>query len=77
MTDKRWFAKELELAKTLIDQAKDILESLHDEASEKCENYPENLQSSEVYERMENRSDAFEEAYGTLDTLFSDLEDIE
>ena len=52
------------------------LEELKDEEMEYFENIPENLQSSERYERAETSSSALEEAYDTLYDLISQLEDV-
>lgn len=64
-----------DLRSQLDDQATD-LEELKDEEVEYFENIPENLQSSEHYERAETSSSALEEAYDTLYDLVSQLEDV-
>ena len=64
-----------ELKSQLEDQQTD-LEELKDEEMEYFENIPENLQSSERYERAETSSSALEEAYDTLYNLISSLEDV-
>lgn len=45
--------KELQELYDIISEAKDRLEMLHDEEEEYKDNMPENLQSSERYERAE------------------------
>ena len=64
-----------ELKSQLEDQQTD-LEELKNEEMEYFENIPENLQSSERYERAETSSSALEEAYDTLYYLISSLEDV-
>lgn len=64
-----------ELKSQLEDQQSD-LEELKDEEMKYFENIPENLQSSERYERAETSSSALEEAYDTLYDLVSQLEDV-
>ena len=54
----------------------EIKKMLKDEEMEYFENIPENLQSSERYERAETSSSALEEAYDTLYDLISQLEDV-
>lgn len=64
-----------ELKSQLEDQSSD-LEELKDEEMEYFENIPENLQSSERYERAETSSSALEEAYDTLSELLDQLGDV-
>lgn len=87
----RWFDKQLNSIKGNLDQANDILqhaleelESLKDAQDEKVASFPENLQSTERFEMMENRMETFEEQYDnlnecieTLQTIYDELENIE
>ena len=66
----------IEEIKSQLEDQQEILESLKDEEMEYFENIPENLQSSERYERAETSSSALEEAYDTLYDLISSLEDV-
>jgi len=78
-----WFNKSLEdivaklkEAQNLIEQAKNDLDSLGDEAEEKISTIPENLQSGERYERAKARQDEFQEQFSELDSLYDELGDI-
>ncbi len=66
----------IEEIKSQLEDQQEILESLKDEEMEYFENIPENLQSSERYERAETSSNALENAYDTLYDLISSLEDV-
>ena len=52
--------KELQELYDIISEAKDRLEMLYDEEEEYKDNMPENLQSSERYERAEAAVDALD-----------------
>lgn len=51
-----------------------MLESVKDEEEEYMENIPENLQSSERYEKAENAVDNLDSALDSLDEAISDIE---
>lgn len=59
--------KELQELYDIISEAKDRLEMLHDEEEEYKDNMPENLQSSERYERAEAAADALDSAVSSLE----------
>lgn len=75
--DRRWFAEDLEKAKSLIEEARSLLESSKDQAQEKYDNLPENFQNGEQGEKMQARIDAFEDAEGSLEDIASNLEWVE
>ena len=72
-----WFDKELDEIKTLIAEAREKLEELRDEQQERLDNYPENLQTSSNYYRSEARYDVFDTAVYDLESIESNLEEIE
>ena len=49
-------------AMTLLSKASTIVESVCDKEEECVDNYPENLQGSDVFEAMENAVDSLNEA---------------
>ena len=66
----------IEDLKSQLEDHQSDLEELKDEEMEYFENIPENLQSSERYERAETSSSALESAYDTLYDLVSQLDDV-
>jgi len=60
--------KELEKAISLIEDAKQIIESIKDDEQDKFDNLPEGLQQSE-------RGEKFEENVSVLDDALSQLEE--
>ena len=61
--------KELEKAISLIEDAKQIIESIKDDEQDKFDNLPEGLQQSE-------RGEKFEENVSVLDDALSQLEEV-
>ena len=59
----------------IISEAKDRLEMLHDEEEEYMENIPENLQSSERYEKAEAAVSALESAISSLEEALDYIEE--
>ena len=66
--------KELQELYDVISEAKDRLEMLHDEEEYK-DNMPENLQSSERYERAEAAADALDSAVSSLEEALDYIEE--
>lgn len=66
--------KELQELYDIISEAKDSLEMLHDEEEYK-DNMPENLQSSERYERAEAAVDALDSAVSSLEEVLDYIEE--
>ena len=60
--------KELARVVDLLDQARDLLETIRDEEQEAFENLPESIQCSERGETMENCIGTMEEMLDYLDT---------
>ena len=60
--------REIEKAIALMEQAREILEEVKDEEQNAFDNMPENLQSSERGETMEDYIYTLEEFIGNLDT---------
>jgi len=73
----RWFDKRLQEAKDLLESARTILEELKDEQEGKNENYPEGLQGTEAYEKMEARAEAFDESESSIAEIIDTLENLE
>ncbi|MBR2453373.1 MAG: hypothetical protein IKB35_00050 [Clostridia bacterium] len=67
--------KELQELYDIISEAKDRLEMLHDEEEEYMENIPENLQSSERYEKAEAAVSALESAISSLEEALDYIEE--
>ena len=67
--------KELQELYDIISEAKDRLEMLHDEEEEYMENIPENLQSSERYEKAEAAVDALDTAVSSLEEALDCIEE--
>lgn len=65
MNNKR--RKELKKAINYIEIALDIVNSVHDIEEDVMYNYPENLQGTETYEKMEVAVDNMDEAIGLID----------
>lgn len=62
----------------LVDQLSDIseeLETIRDEEQEYIDNIPENLQSSERYEKAENALDNLDSAWNSIDDILDYLQD--
>lgn len=66
--------KELQELYDIISEAKDRLEMLHDEEEYK-DNMPENLQSSERYEKAEAAVDALDSAVSSLEEVLDYIEE--
>lgn len=60
--------KELSRVVDLLDQARDLLETIRDEEQEAFDNLPESIQCSERGETMEDYISTMEEMLGYLDT---------
>lgn len=67
--------KELQELYDIISEAKDRLEMLHDEEEEYKDNMPENLQSSERYEKAEATVDALDSAVSSLEEVLDYIEE--
>lgn len=67
--------KELQELYDIISETKDRLEMLHDKEEEYKDNIPENLQSSERYERAEAAVDALGSAVSSLEEALDYIEE--
>lgn len=67
--------KELQELYDIISEAKDRLEILHDDEEEYKDNIPENLQSSERYERVAAAVDALDSAVSSLEEVLDYIEE--
>lgn len=61
-------------AKILLNGALDIIRETQDKEQDAMDNYPENLQSTQVYETMETSVDTMEEAASLIDEALDSLE---
>ena len=64
------------LSLLVINQALDLILEANDEEQASLENWAENLQGTERYERAEERASAIEEASSSLEELRDSLDDI-
>lgn len=62
-------------AKTLLTQAVEIVSFVYDEEQDVLDNVPENLQSSERYEKIENACSALENAQENIEAAIEQLND--
>ena len=73
----RWFDKDLQAIVKSLKGINEQVKLVREQQEEKNECYPENLQSSENFERMEDRVMAFEELEDSIDNLIDDIEEVE
>jgi hypothetical protein len=66
--------KEIERAKTLIEEAKSILETAASDEREYYDNMPESLQSGDKGEKAIAAADALDEAVNAIDDIVSNIE---
>ena len=66
---------ELKRAINYIETALKIVNTVHDMEEDAMYNYPENLQGTETYEKMENAVDNMDEAAGLIDDGIDSLRD--
>lgn len=66
--------KSLMKAKILLNGALDIIREAQDKEQNAMDNYPENLQGTQVYETMETSVDTMEEAASLIDEALDSLE---
>lgn len=64
----------LNKAKDYIERAAGILDSVRDEESDCLENYPENLQSTDAYYKIEDAVDALGDALNSLEDALGCVE---
>lgn len=69
--------KELEKARTLIAEARDIIDSAQSDEQEYFDNMPENMQAGEKGTKAEETASALEEISGELDELLGRIEECE
>lgn len=67
--------KELQEIYEIISEAKERLETVHDEEEESKDNIPENLQCSERYEIAEAAVDALDYAVSSLEEALDYIEE--
>ncbi len=58
-----------------IEQAKEYVDQVYDDEYDALSNMPENLESSERYEKMENAVDILEEIQDDLDDVLEKIEE--
>ena len=58
-----------------IEQAKGYVDQVYDDEYDALSNMPENLESSERYEKMENAVDTLEEIQDDLDDVLEKIEE--
>lgn len=68
--------KNIEKVIGMISDARSLLEELMQEEEEYRDNMPENLQSSERYEKADEACYAMEEAIGNMEDIESALEEV-
>ncbi len=68
--------QEIQAIYDLIAEARDRLEMVKNEEEDYKENMPENLQSSERYERAEEVVEELEECLDDFDTILETLEEV-
>ena len=73
----RWFDNDLKAIVKSLKEVKEQVEYIRELQEEKNECYPENLQTSENFERMENRVMAFEELEDSIYDLIENVEEVE
>ena len=69
--------RELEQAKQILKDAKEIIESVYKEEEEAFDNLPENLQDSSKGDTMEDNVFEMEDAIENIDEAIDHLENIE
>lgn len=69
--------KQIEKARQMIQDAKEILEVIKDQELEKYDNLSEGLQQSERGQAFEAHANTLEEIVGNLETAADELNDIE
>lgn len=62
--------------KSQLEDCMSDLETLRDEEQEYFDNIPENLQSSERYDRAETSASALNDAYDTLSDLIDNIDTV-
>ena len=66
----------LDIAHKLLGEASSILECIKDEEQNALDNIPENLQSGDKYNVMENAIDEIGDAIDSIDSAISSIENI-
>lgn len=66
----------LKRAVGLLDNVSDLVQSVLDKEQDCVDNYPENLQGSELFEKMENAVDGLDEAIEHIDLVKDTLEGV-
>ena len=67
--------KALKDAHYLLERASEVISKVLDEEQDAVDNMPENLQSSEKYERMETAIDKLEEAVEQIDSVKENIDE--
>jgi hypothetical protein len=65
---KKWFTTDLEKVQSLILEAKELMETIHDTQQEKYDNLPEGFQQGSKGETMEERIGYFEDIVDNLES---------
>ena len=69
--------KELEKARVLIAQARDIIDTAATEEREYFDNMPESMQAGEKGTKADETADALEEVSGEIDDMLGRIEECE
>jgi hypothetical protein len=73
---KKWFTSDVVTICEHLAEASDLLDDLSAIQDDKNDNYPENLQGTDAYDKMLERYDAFIDAKDSIDELRATLEDM-
>jgi hypothetical protein len=65
---KKWFTKDLGTVQRLIQEAKELMETIRDTQQEKFDNLPEGFQTGSKGEAMEERIGYFEDVCDSLES---------
>lgn len=66
--------KEIDKARALLEEAKEILDQCASDERDYYDNMPENMQSGEKGQKAEEAADALEEASGEIDNILGNLD---
>lgn len=74
MMAKKWFTNDLERVQALVNEAKELMETIRDTQQEKFDNLPEGFQTGSRGEAMEERISCFEDIYDNLESALESIE---
>lgn len=73
---KKWFTKDLAKVQALIQEAKELMESIRDTQQEKYDNLPEGFLSGSRAEAIEERISAFEDICDNLESADKSISNV-